>query len=313
MSIRIKSAGMQTTLQAGPRRGMRHLGVPSGGAADPLSMALANRLLDNAFLAPALETTLTGMSFQALTDVSIAITGAAAECSVAGDSVNVHEVIHVAAGAEVVVGPAQSGVRSYIAVADGFVADEMLGSASTYVPAGLGGFEGRALRRGDVIGLIDGKRKAAAQTTPAEFRPLTPEIWTLRCCRSLETGLLATDSSLFNTRFTIGERNDRMGVQLVAARTAIESQGRMESAAVFPGIVQCPEDGQPFLLSVDAQTTGGYPRIAKVARGDLHQIGQLRSGNRLTFIERTVEEARQELLDKQAYWRPWLAEVRTVI
>ena len=87
----------------------------------------------------------------------------------------------------------------------------------------------------------------------------------------------------------------------------------MNSAAVFPGIVQCPEDGQPFLLSVDAQTTGGYPRIAKVTRGDLHQAGQLRPGNRLTFIERTVEEANLELRDKQAYWRPWLAEIQTVI
>jgi allophanate hydrolase subunit 2 len=77
--------------------------------------------------------------------------------------------------------------------------------------------------------------------------------------------------------------------------------------------VQCPEDGTPYLLAVDAQTTGGYPRIAQVARVDRHVLGQLRSNDHLRLLRRTPEQAAAELHEKLAYWREWLPDIASVI
>ena len=97
-----------------------------------------------------------------------------------------------------------------------------------------------------------------------------------------------------------------MGIELQGASIAGADRGRLPSAPVFPGCVQCPPDGTPFLLSVDAQTTGGYARLAQVIRADRHLIGQLRPGQSLGFIARTPAEAVSDLRDKIAYWETWL-------
>ncbi len=313
MTIRILKAGLQTTIQAQPRSGLRHMGVPSSGPADALSMALANRLVNNDLLAPALEVTLTGVSFVAEVPLLMAVTGALSQCSVDGQAVEQHQSVAVAAGAEVVVGAAEHGARSYVAFAGGLIAEVMLGSASTYLPAAFGGYEGRALRRGDVLKLAKRTDTTDALCAPSQFRLPMPDAWTLRASRSCEIRLLSDPERLFDTRFRIGGRCDRMGMVLEGQKFELCSEGRMASAAVFPGVVQCPENGEPFLLSVDAQTTGGYARVAKIIRADLHQLGQLRPGDRLTLIERSDEDARQELLEKQVYWSEWLPGIARII
>jgi allophanate hydrolase subunit 2 len=87
----------------------------------------------------------------------------------------------------------------------------------------------------------------------------------------------------------------------------------MPSAAVFPGTLQCPESGVPFLLGIDAQTTGGYPRVLQVARPDRHLIGQLRPGDRLRFLLRTPAEATRDLRLKHAAWRRWLPDIDAIV
>ena len=151
MTLRILKPGLQTTVQAGPRTGQRHLGVPASGAADSLSLALANRLVGNAPLAPALETTLTGVTLRCEGSAFAAVTGARAKVRLNGERVKRHRTLVLAEGDELDVGPAKAGARNYVAFAGGIVADAVLGSASTYLPAGFGGFRGRALRAGDVL------------------------------------------------------------------------------------------------------------------------------------------------------------------
>ncbi len=87
----------------------------------------------------------------------------------------------------------------------------------------------------------------------------------------------------------------------------------MPSAGVFPGTVQCVESGKPFVLSVDAGTVGGYPRVAQVVRGDRHILGQLRPGDHVRFLPRDGESAVAELRAKINYWRPWLANIGTIL
>ena len=151
MTITVIKPGLQTTIQAGPRVGMRHLGVPASGAADALSLALGNRLVGNPLLAPAVEVTLAGVSLRFDNDVAFALTGAPASADLNGRELTFHTTLAAGAGDELHIGPAKAGARVYIAVAGGFVVDEILGSASTYLPAALGGHEGRALREGDRV------------------------------------------------------------------------------------------------------------------------------------------------------------------
>jgi biotin-dependent carboxylase-like uncharacterized protein len=315
MTFTVLKPGLQTTVQAGPRTGLRHLGVPAAGAADPLSLALANRLVGNALLAPGLETTLNGVSLGFQRDGFVAITGARAKAWLNGERVKLHRTLAVTAGDELEIGPARLGARNYLAIAGGIDVEEVLGSASTYLPAGFGGLHGRALRGGDVVATVPAAGTPNTLKTPKEFRPLASNSWALRACYGAEVDLLSKESrfDLFDTNFSVGFRADRMGLQLEGARFGVTSGGRLASAPVFPGTIQCPEDGIPFLLSIDAQTIGGYPRVAQVARADRHLIGQLRPGDHLRLLWRDADSARDELLAKHDYWGKWLPGIRAVI
>ena len=315
MTLTVIKPGLQTTIQAGPRVGMRHLGVPASGAADTLSLALGNRLVGNTLLAPALEATAAGMSLRFDSHASFALTGAQASADLNGRNVTFHTTLAAGAGDELHIGRAKAGARVYIAVAGGFVVDEILGSASTYLPAALGGHKGRALREGDRIAVGKSSGTPAEHETPAEFRPPVSRTWALRTCRASEFVLLddSGQERLFDTNYTIGQRADRMGMQLEGASFKLSSDGRMASAPVFPGTIQCPEDGRLFILSADAQTTGGYPRVAQVARADRHMLGQLRPGDHVRLLWRDTRSATDDLRAMHKYWREWLPDIAQIV
>ena len=313
MTIRVEKPGLQSTIQSWPRTGSRHLGVPASGPADPLSMALANRLVGNAAFTPALETTLTGVTLMFHGETFISITGAIAKCKLNGKSVNQHTTIAIRPNDVLVVGSAEKGVRSYVAFAGGLNADEVLGSVSTYMTAGFGGHKGRALEAGDQFELSDRSASASILETPAENRLPMLDSWSMRAVRSCETMSVDDPARLFETKLTVASRSDRMGIKLEGETFRTDIGGQMPSVPVFPGTIQCPQDGNLFVLSVDAGTTGGYPRVAKIARMDLHLLGQLRPGNSLTLIERTDEDAARELQEKHAYWSEWLPDIADVI
>jgi allophanate hydrolase len=313
MSVFVIKPGVQSTIQSRPRTGMHHLGVPSGGAADPLSLALANRLVGNPWDAPAIEAALVGpiVRFDAAT--AFAVVGGDVSLLLNGVAASDHEVIAVEAGDELVVGPVGNGARVYLAVPGGFAAGEMLGSASTNLQAGFGGYEGRALQSGDRLALDGGDCPPLA--TPAEFRPTMPHAWCLRTCSAAETTMLdaGSFSALFESNWTIAQRADRMGLRLEGPRLSVSTDGRMPSAGVMPGTVQCPEDGAPYVLSVDAGTVGGYPRVAQVARADRHILGQLKPGDHVRLLHREHDAAVAELRVKLDYWRAWLPEIDDVL
>lgn len=313
MSVTVLKPGLQTTIQSCPRIGLRHQGVASGGAADPLSLALANCLVANVWDKPALEATLLGPTLRFDVACAFAMTGASATVTLNGKSVAFHETCFATAGDELAVGATEMGARIYIAFAGGLEAADVLGSQSTYLLAGLGGYEGRALEQGDTLQL--NPKVTDRQRTPDEFRPPMSSSWALRASLSFEAEQLKADSfkTLFETNWVVGRRADRMGLQLDGPRLDISSGGRMPSAAVFPGTVQCPEGGLPYLLSVDAGTVGGYPRIAQVIRADRHLIGQLKPGDHVRLLLRDQEEATEDLRAKLDYWCGWLDDVEQVI
>lgn len=300
MSLLVLAPGPQTTIQAGRRDGARRFGVPGAGPADGLSHALANRLCANAPDAPALEIALGGARFQFEAPTRFAVAGAPAALALDGAPVEAHRTLSADAGATLEIGGARAGARLYLAVCGGFDATEILRSRSTYLPAGLGGVEGRALATGDRLEIGARARTAADAETPRALRPLFSGSWLLRATPSADTADLAPASrdAFFSQTFQVSRAADRMGVRLEGAALALRSDGRTPSAAAFPGLVQCPADGAPILLGADAQTTGGYPRIAAVIRADRHLIGQLRPGDAIRFLETGAAEACDILREK---------------
>lgn len=308
--LKIIKAGFQTTLQAGPRSRYRHMGVPWAGAADGWSMALANRLVGNAPDTPALEITLGNFSARFSHDTWFALSGAGADVTLSGETATFHDTLFAPAGAEIGIGGVPAGMRMYLSVAGGFEASEFLGSSSTYLPAQFGGYEGRALATGDEIKHAAQPANLPILKTPENLRPTISTSYALRACVSAETGLLTEQSleDLFGRDFTIGRQATRMGVSLEGIPLRMSSDGKMKSAAVFPGIIQCPESGTPIILLADAQTTGGYPRVAVIAGCDRHMLGQLRPGDKVRLLRRAYDQALEDALAKQELLQSWVPE-----
>ena len=309
MSVTIVKPGLQTTVQAGPRIGLRHMGVQASGAADPLSMAMANKLVGNPWDGACLEVTLVGPTLRFAVDCAIAVAGARAVISLNGKEQPPHETMFAAAGDELSIGALQTGARTYVAFAGAIATPQILGSASTNLQAGFGGHEGRALQAGDVLDLAP--HEPPVLETPAEFRVPMSSSWAVHACVAAETSLLddASEVALFETNWVIDQRADRVGLRLDGPRLTVSSDGRMPSAGVIPGTIQCPEDGSPYALAVDCGTVGGYPRIAQIARADRHVLGQLRPGDHLRLLRRDAGHAVALLEAKIDYWRAWLPDI----
>ncbi|MCK5745987.1 MAG: urea amidolyase, partial [Oricola sp.] len=258
----ILKPGLHTTIQDGGRAGFRHLGVPLSGAADLYSLALANAAAGNAPGAAALECTLQGPTLRFLGETTIALAGADMQVRLNGEALPLYRAAQVSDGDELVLGAASAGARCYIAFAGGLSGRDFLGSVSTYPPALLGGLEGLQLKAGDRVSGA-GARQRSARDIPAALHLRIGRDAILRATPAPETDHLIPESlkQLFTAQWTVARRADRMGLQLEGPALALAPAPPMASSPVFPGTVQCPPDGAPFLLSADAQTVGGYPRV----------------------------------------------------
>lgn len=322
--LEVLSPGLQTTIQAGPRRGLRHLGVPTCGAADLVSLALANRLVENPPDAPALEVPLTGARFYALNQVRIALAGAPCTLTTyhrdhadrpdhteayppeeAG-----HGLFCVNEGSFIEIGPALAGYRTYLAVDGGLAGEEAFGSVSTYLPAGFGGLAGRALREGDVLSRIGEGHCPASNRTPAALRAPFTRSWTLRATIGPEADALGADgiAALFGEGWCASRAADRTGVRLNGPALPASGDAAMDSVATLPGTIQLPPGGAPIILGVDGGTTGGYPRAAQIIRADRHLIGQLRPGDPVRLLRWEVADAAKVLRAKEAMLQAWVGE-----
>ena len=313
MSITVLKAGLQTTLQGAPFTGHRHLGMPAAGAADCLSLALANFLVGKSSGAIGLEITLTDALFQLNEPCSIAIVGAAEYVRINGQDHPQHQTLKIIAGDKVEIGPSRPGCRTYLAISADIHANHLLGGQSTYLAAGLGGYHGRALKTDDVIAFTPNSPVTEVKrTTPENLRPHYSDDNVLRVTSGPEA--IKPNESILDdlclSPYAVGARANRMGLALEGAPLSARESSNMPSAAVFPGTIQLPPSGQPYLLGPDAQTTGGYPRIAQVIRADRHLIGQLGSGSRIQFVRTTTERATEIYREKLSLLSSWLGQIK---
>lgn len=299
--IEFISSGVMTTIQDLGRRHSRNMGVPSSGAADPESAALANALIGKRANSALLEFTFVGPKFKLHAPQRLVITGAVMKLKINGVHVPHETIINADAGSLVEIGRAMHGCRSYLAFSDNITADEFLDSVSTYLPSKLGGFKGRIIEKGDFIGFeergydLDQSMKPES-SLPTNYVPS----WVIRITEGPEYDRLVglSKHAIEEHEFLIDNDSNRMGIRLYGAPLEIEEHGQMISSPMFPGTIQCPPNGQPIILGPDAQTLGGYPRIFQVAKIDRSLIGQLRPGDRLRFEKISPQEGQELWRDK---------------
>ena len=310
MTLSVLRAGLQTTLQGAPRRGWRHWGAPWSGPADALSHSLALALVGMPAEETALEIAFSGAAFRFEADAAFALAGAPCAATLDGAPVALFESRDAKAGAALDIGPATAGARVYLAVSKGFSANISLGSASTYLPAGLGGLEGRALKDGDALPFAGLGPEARARIAPPALRPVFTGAHALRAVEGPEADWLTAQArtALFAIDWRVGARLDRMGARLEGPALAFSVEKTMKSSGVLPGTVQATPSGAPYLLGPDAQTTGGYPRVLQVIAGDTHLFGQLRPGDRVRFLKR--DAAAVDSAAKARFWAEALERVR---
>ena len=302
MIARVISSGPQTTVQDAGRGGMRHLGVPLSGAADRVSLALSNAALGNPWGTPALECTLGGLVLEFTGATAIALGGADMTATINDKALPLYQSISIRPGDRLKLGQAHVGMRCYIAIAGGVASRDFLGSVSTHLPARLGGIDGRALSEGDEINSADHPLGQAVDI-PTYLKTNMSHDWFLRALPGPEYGDFSDDAQrcFFSQNFVTDRRADRMGIRLTDKTVVAPQTAPMKSSAVFPGTVQCPPDGAPFLLLSDAQTLGGYPRIAQLIDADLPLAGQIRPGDRVWFLETKPETAHQITIQRTTY------------
>jgi biotin-dependent carboxylase-like uncharacterized protein len=259
------------------RIGWRHLGVPVGGAADPWSARLANRLVGNDDDAALLEVTLGGAVLALDAGTSVAVTGGLMATL---------DGVPFAAGVQWTVSRATrlgldpgDGARGYVAVAGGLAAHSVLGSPSTDLRSGFGGLDGRALRTGDRLEVAAGR-----VGPPRSGRP-DAAAGPIRVVAGPWPNLLP---ALLDGDWTVGVEADRTGVRL--SGPTLEGS-ELPSTGLPLGAIQVPPDGRPIVMLADRPVTGGYPVPACVIRADIGRVAQLRTGHAVRFASVSVEEA----------------------
>jgi len=285
MSLTILNPGLFSTFQDMGRPGYAHLGIPVSGVMDVPSAKLANQMVANDFHEAVLELTYTGVSLQSSEACTIAVCGAEFECFVNEQAVSQDKSIDLLPEDVFRMGRMKTGARAYLSVAGGYELEKTLGSYSTLSLAELGGYQGRALRKGDCIDLrraqhtpskskYDWQKVKGKSTHIVHARPGPEYDWF-----SPESQQLA-----FSLGFKITDQSDRMGYRLQTEPITVLNKTTMLSTGLMPGSLQITPDGQSILSMRDAQTTGGYPRILVVNQHDLSVLAQARPGDEIYYF-----------------------------
>lgn len=335
MSFTVLEAGLYSLVVDGGRPRSRHLGVALGGAADQAAFRLGNALVGNNDPLAALELTLRGPTLRAESDILATVYGVPFTVTVNDTAIPCGKTFALKAGDILRIGGCDRGARGYLCVAGGFNTPFILGSQSMgeplqvakvlpcqpVPPAKMSMLRSRAM---PFINLSDIEEHGQALSPCEAAQPTNKRgvvIEVASGCGATGSKILRvligpqqewfTDDTIWNSEFVVSPSSNRMGLRLDGP--ALHRQGgELVSEAVVPGSVQVANDGRPIILGVDGQTIGGYPKVANVIRADLDRLAQLRPGDRVKFLQVSVDEAEYAGRQRQQQLRCWLQRLHLV-
>ncbi|WKS65352.1 5-oxoprolinase/urea amidolyase family protein [Corynebacterium accolens] len=291
--MEVLDTGLLTLFQDLGRPGVGDLGVTPSGAADHAAAATANVAVGNPRGATVLEN-IGGIKLRALTDTVICVTGATARVRLGEMPVHLARPVLVTAGQTVTVGAATVGMRNYVAIRGGIIAESELGSSATDVLSGLGP---DPVTTGDVIGVLP---RSTGMTDAQLVNPLRVSAdsagktrATLRCVLGPRDDWFGDNISTFlDTEWIVSSDSNRVGLRLSGAKDSAGASditvqrvkdGELPSEGMVAGSIQIPPNGKPVVFLRDHAVTGGYPVIATVLEEDIDIAAQLPPGARVTF------------------------------
>lgn len=310
--MKITAMTAMASLQDMGRFGHRRFGIGTSGAMDSWAIKAGNALLNNPDNTVAIEVTLGGMTLafddsdvDATTgEISVCLTGALYEAYVTDTAKQTRERvpngwrIAIKAGQTLELVRAIQGMHGYICIQGGLAVEQVLGSASTNAKAEFGGYHGRLLKVGDVLSVTNTQRPKLSQIGMAQFEDDYHDLYKnakliIRIVKNSETDYFTRDSLLQLTKqpYKLLSSSNRMGYRLEGEQTlALTEPLQMNSHGVDIGMIQVPPQGHPIVLMADAQTTGGYPKIASIIQADIGKFAQLRFGQSCQFQWVTLDE-----------------------
>ena len=292
----VVTPGLRAVVQDGGRRAVAAVGVPAAGPADPVSVAVANRLTGNAPGSGALELTGGGTRLRCLGACHVAVVGATPEVRVDGTAERAGQLLPLEPRQLLEIGRQRAGCRTYLAVAGGILGPKWFASAGTDELTGLGA---GPLAAGDVVqaGVWApplGDHLVAGGPTDVDASSLVE----LRVLPGPHAEQFAPSAlaRLRETVFVVEPQSNRVGVRLRAETGAVALRegpggGGLDSQGVVTGAVQVPPDGDPVVLMPDHATLGGYPVLAVVVAADLGLLGQCAPGTRVRLVLVTPADA----------------------
>ncbi|HYQ55182.1 MAG TPA: biotin-dependent carboxyltransferase family protein [Pseudomonas sp.] len=300
--IEVLSSGALNLVQDLGRPGCMAIGVSRSGAMDAPALMIANWLVGNHENAAGLEVNIFPFRFKAECELRISCTGAHCALSVDGRPVPSWTCLEIRAGQQVVVERPSLGVRAYLAFSGGIDSPVHLGSRATDLKAGFGGFEGRGLNRGDRLVLLP-------QSLTLECRAILPleraqHAEALRrqqvTVRAIAAAQAETFSSVsldlfYSTPYEVTPQANRVGYRLQGQPLRTLEPIELLSHGIAPGTVQVPPAGQPIVQLAEANTCGGYPKIATVLDCDLWRLAQAGVGCSIHFKPISVAEGIEAL------------------
>ena len=320
MNITIINPGLLTTIQDLGRSGYQKYGVIVSGAMDTYAMRLSNIIVGNEENEGVLEITLVGPSLKLEKGTLFSIIGGDFAPTINEKKIPSGRPIYLKEDSILKFHSSKTGCRCYLAVAGGFDIPKVMDSKSTYLRAAFGGYEGRALRKGDIINIGDKSKKSyeiirnmdsmknndefiAPKWYVNDFNKFNSEGTIIRIFEDRQFKNLSKDSikDLFNSKFNVDGKSDRMGYRLSGHNLKLKEKLEMISEEVSIGTIQLPPDGNPIILLADRQTAGGYPKIAHVALVDIPKVVQLKPNDKISFKKIGIKEAEKLYFKRERY------------
>jgi len=298
--LEILSPGALTSVQDLGRFGHGRYGVAPSGAVDTFSLRIANLLVGNREDQACLEAMLLGPRIRALTDIVVAVTGGNLLPQRNKQPLEMWQA-HLIEKDDVLTFKAPiSGLRVYIAVAGGIGVPSIMGSRSSNLPSGFGGFQGRPLKKDDILiwEASPGSLRAADRTFNSNWIPQYPTKWSIRTIWGPQDDHFSENNrnNFLNASYKMSPESDRTGIRLqgplIQRKSDIEES--IISEGVIAGSIQIPGDGKPIII-LGETVTGGYRKIATVISADLPLLGQTKPGDEIQFIAVSLVEAHQIL------------------
>ena len=302
--LEMLSPGALTSVQDLGRYGYGRFGVAPSGALDAFALRIGNLLVGNRQDQACLESMLLGPRVKALTDIVAAVTGGDLQPRRNGQPIRMWQPYMFKRDDILSFRAPLSGFRAYIAVAGGIDVPVIMGSRSTNLCSGFGGYQGRQLRKGDVLRSESTgcDVNIAGRVINSDWIPQYSNKWVLRVVWGPQDDHFPDKSrDLFlSAVFKMSPESDRTGIRLQGQ--AIQPKADIEESIISEGVVsgsiQIPGDGKPIII-LGETVTGGYRKIATVISADLPLLGQIKPGDEIRFAAVSLEASLRALRETE--------------